>query len=152
MAEDFTQRLPYLMRMVSQVLSQQLERALRPHGLTHAQLAALAQLSLNPSSGTSGAELARGAVVTAQSMSTAIASLLERGLVVRTPHPTHGRVLEVAITAEGSEVLARAQIAAKAVEDRAVAQLSQKEHAELTTLMRKVVRTLGLQVTESALR
>jgi DNA-binding MarR family transcriptional regulator len=62
-----------------------------------------------------GAELAtRG--VTPQSMSTAIGSPPERGLVVRTPHPTRGRVLEVRITTEGTRLLERAQAAAKTVE------------------------------------
>jgi DNA-binding MarR family transcriptional regulator len=147
-AQDFSQRLPYTMRMVSQALSQQLERTLRPLGLTHAQLAALAQLGLDRSHGFSGAELANRAGVTPQSMSTAIASLLERELVVRTPHPTHGRVLEVRITAEGARLLERAQAAAKTVEDRAVAQLSDEEHAQLSSLVHRVMETLDLYVIE----
>jgi DNA-binding MarR family transcriptional regulator len=134
--------------MVSQALSQQLERTLRPLGLTHAQLAALAQLGLDRSHGFSGAELANRAGVTPQSMSTAIASLLERELVVRTPHPTHGRVLEVRITSEGARLLERAQAAAKTVEDRAVAQLSDEEHAHLSSLVHRVMETLDLYVIE----
>ena len=146
MDQDFSGRLPYTVRMVSQALSQQLDRTLRPIGLTHAQVAALAQLGLEPSCGFSGAELASRAGVTPQSMSTAIGSLLERGLVVRTPHPTHGRVLEVRITADGAALLSRAQAAAKTVEDRAVAQLSEDEHAQLKGLIHKVMQTLDLDV------
>jgi DNA-binding MarR family transcriptional regulator len=148
MAQELIQRLPYTMRMVSQALSQQLERTLRPLGLTHAQLAALAQLELQPSSGLSGAELAIRAGVTPQSMSTAIGSLLDRGLVVRTPHPTHGRVLEVRITAEGTRLVERAKGAAKTVEDRAVAQLSAEEHDQLSSLIHRVMQTLDIYVTE----
>ena len=146
MDQDFSERLPYTMRMVSQALSQQLERTLRPLGLTHAQLAALTQLGLEPSSGYSGAELASRAGVTPQSMSTAVASLLERDLVVRTPHPTHGRVLEVRITPEGAALLARAQSAAKTVEDRAVAQLSEAEYTQLKGLIYKLMQTLDIYV------
>lgn len=145
MPDDFTQRLPYMARTLSNALSQQLERTLRPHGLTHAQLGALAQLALGPSAGMSGAELAHGADVTAQSMSTAIGSLLDRGLVGRTPHPTHGRVLQVRITDAGTEVLDRAQTATRAVEERAVATLSDRERTELTRLMHQVMDTLGLR-------
>ena len=148
MAQDFSQRLPYTMRMVSQALSQQLERTLRPLGLTHAQLGALVQLGLDQSHGFSGAELANRAGVTPQSMSTAIGSLLERGLVVRTPHPTHGRVLEVRITDDGVRLLKRAQGAAKTVEDRAVAQLSDEEHAQLSSLIHRLMDTLDLYVIE----
>jgi len=68
-------------------------------------------------SGFSGAELANRAGVTPQSMSIAVGSLLDRVLVVRTPHPTHGRVPEVRITAERAQLLERAQAEAKTVED-----------------------------------
>lgn len=148
MTQDFSQRLPYTLRMVSQALSQQLERTLRPLGLTHAQLGALVQLGLDQSRGFSGSELANRTGVTPQSMSTAIGSLLERDLVVRTPHPTHGRVLEVRITSEGVRLLGRAQAAAKTVEDRAVAQLSDEEHAQLSSLIHRVMETLDLYVIE----
>ncbi len=144
-AEDFTQCLPYMARTLSNALSQQLERTLHPHGLTHAQLGALAQLALGPATGMSGAELAHGADVTAQSMSTAVASLLERGLVDRTPHPTHGRVLQVRITAAGADLLDRAQAATRSVEDRATAALSAAERAELKRLTHRVMDTLGLR-------
>lgn len=150
MVTDFSQRLPYTMRMVSQTLSQQLERTLRPLGLTHAQLGALAQLGMDRSCGFSGAQLATRAGVTPQSMSTAIASLLERYLVIRTPHPTHGRVLEVRITDKGTELLNRAQEATKVVEDRAVAALSDDEHIQLTSLIRKIMRTLDLYVVDQS--
>jgi DNA-binding MarR family transcriptional regulator len=81
-------------------------------------------------------------------MSSAIGSLLERGLVVRTPHPTHGRVLEVRITAEGAQLLERAKAAAKTVEDRAVAQLSAEEHVQLSGLLQRIMQTLDVYVTE----
>jgi DNA-binding MarR family transcriptional regulator len=150
-AQDFSERLPYTMRMVSQALSQQLERTLRPLGLTHAQLAALAQLGRDPNLGYSGADLANRAGVTPQSMSSAIGSLLERGLVVRTPHPTHGRVLEVRITESGAALLQRAEAAATTVEDRAVAQLSDEEQAQLSALIHKLMQTLDLYVVERVL-
>ncbi|WP_433263545.1 MarR family winged helix-turn-helix transcriptional regulator [Actinosynnema sp. CS-041913] len=148
MVRDYGQRLPYMMRMVSNALSQDLERALRPFSLNHAQFAALAQLGLEHPDGLSGAELGHRAGVTAQSMSTAIASLLDRGLVVRTPHPTHGRILEVRITAEGRRLVERAQEAAKSVEDRAVAGLTPAQQDELRALLRHMTRILGLYVPE----
>jgi DNA-binding MarR family transcriptional regulator len=144
-AQDFTQCLPYMLRTTTQVLYQQMERTLRPHELTQAQLAVLAQLGMDPDRGTSGADLAHGAGMTAQAMSTAIAGLLERGLVDRTPHPTHGRVLEVRITPAGAELLDLAQEATIAVERRAVAQLSTDEQAELKRLVGQIMETLGLR-------
>ncbi|WP_165495098.1 MarR family winged helix-turn-helix transcriptional regulator [Actinomadura roseirufa] len=148
MVRDYGQRLPYMMRMVSNALSQQLERTLRRFSLNHAQFAALAQLGLEHPGGLSGAELGHRAGVTAQSMSAAIASLVERELVVRTPHPTHGRILEVRITEEGLALVERAQEAAKDVEDRAVAGLTQAQQDELRALLRQMTRTLDLYVPE----
>ncbi|WP_413804835.1 MarR family winged helix-turn-helix transcriptional regulator [Streptomyces sp. OE57] len=148
MVEDFGQRLPYMMRMVSTALSQQLDRTLRKFSLTHAQLAALAQLGLEKPNGLSGAELCRRAGVTAQSMSSAIASLLDRGLVVRAPHPTHGRILDVRITESGLDLLERAQAATKAVEDRALATLTAAQQRELRALMRQIMADMDLYLPE----
>ncbi len=144
--DDYAQRLPYLMRVTSNALSQQLERALRPFGLTHAQLAALAQLTHPEANGLSSAELGYRAGVTPQSMSTAVASLLERGLIQRTPHPTHGRVLEVRITPAGAELCKSAQIATKSVETRAVAGLTPDQQSELRLSLRHMMTVLGLFV------
>ncbi|TDD93953.1 MarR family winged helix-turn-helix transcriptional regulator [Actinomadura rubrisoli] len=148
MVRDYGQRLPYMMRMVSNALSQQFERVLRGFSLNHAQFAALAQLGLEHPDGLSGAELGYRAGVTAQSMSAAVASLLDRGLVTRTPHPTHGRILEVRITGEGLELIERAQAAAKRVEDRAMAELTPAQQDELRSLLRQITRTLDLYVPE----
>lgn len=147
MVDHYAQRLPYLMRVTSHALSQQLERTLRPFELTHAQLAALAQLGLPSTDWLSSAELAHRAGVTAQSMSEAVASLLQRGLVVRTRHPTHGRLLEVRITQEGEQLCECAQAATQAIEDRALAGLPAEEKEELRRLLRQVMQSLGLFVT-----
>lgn len=146
MGEDFGQRLPYMMRRVSNSLSQQLDRALRGFSLTHAQLAALAQLGLEDPNALSGAELGHRAGVTAQSMSAALASLLERGLVVRAPHPTHGRILQVRITPAGVELLDRVQAATKRVEERALACLTEQQQAQLRTLLRQMMREMDIYV------
>lgn len=92
MPDDFGQRLPYLMRRVSNALSQRLERTLKDFSLNHAKLAALAQLGLCHPDGLLSAELGHRTGVTAQSMSAAVATLLEQGFVTRAPHPDHGRM------------------------------------------------------------
>lgn len=136
------------MRMVSASLSQQLERSLRPLGLTHAQLAALAQLEVAAPEALSGATMGHRAGVTPQSMSSAIASLLERGLVVRAPNPRHGRVLDVRVTSTGSALLQKAQAATEVVERRSVAALSDDEQRELRRLLTTMMVTLDLYLPE----
>jgi DNA-binding MarR family transcriptional regulator len=147
--EDFGQRLPYMMRMVSNELSRQLERVLRPFSLTHAQLAALAQLGVARPGALTSAELGRRAGVTAQSMSTATASLLDRGLVIRAPDPTHGRKLDIQITAAGMELLERAQAATKRVEERALAPLTPDQQHEFRTVLRQLMLAMDVYVPES---
>jgi DNA-binding MarR family transcriptional regulator len=144
MAMNFEQRLPYLMRRVSTALGQPVDRALRDFSLTHTQLGVLAQLDLVRPEPLSGATLGERNGVTPQSMSTAIAGLLERGLVTRAPHPTHGRILQVRITPPGTELLAQAQEAIWKAEDRALAFLDDQQQRELANELRGMMRELGL--------
>jgi len=149
MAQDFSQRLPYMARMVSNVLWHQLEQALRRFSLTHAQLAALAQLGLEHPHALSGAQMGHRVGVTAQAMSNAIADLLDRGLVTRQPNPNHGRILDVTITEDGMDLLDRAQIAGKDVEDRAMTELTPAQQRQLKGLLRKVMVSLDLYLPDT---
>ena len=144
MAENFEERLTYLMRRVSTALGQHVDRALRDFGLTHAQLGALAQLGLVDPQALSAATMAERNGITAQSMSTAIAGLLERGLVDREPHPTHGRILQVRITPKGAELLARAHVATRKAEDRALAFLDEEQQRVLRSVLRTMMHAMDL--------
>jgi DNA-binding MarR family transcriptional regulator len=80
-----------------------MEVALRPHGLSAAQYAALSVLARDP--GVSGADLARGCNISPQAMNGLLATLHREGLVERHPHPTHGRILQLNLTKEGQRRL-----------------------------------------------
>lgn len=144
MAQAFEQRFTYLVRRVSNELAQHVDRALRDFALTHSQFGALTQLSLVCPEALSAATMAERNGVTAQSMSTAVAGLLTRGLVDREPHPTHGRILQVRITPEGAKLLAEAQKAVHQAEDRALSALDQDRLREAERLLRAIMRELGL--------
>lgn len=137
-------RIAYLVRMLSNTMNQQVERALRPLDLTQAQLAALAQLAISAPVRLSSAELGRRAGVTAQGMWSAISTLEQRELVERSPHPTHGRVLEIGITDQGNEILDKAQELAAPVDARAMALLSQDEQQQLRALLLKTMTALNI--------
>ncbi len=143
-AENFEERLTYLMRRVSTALAQNVDRALRDFSLTHAQYGALAQLGLVDPEALSAATMAERNGITAQSTSTAIAGLLDRGLVRREPHPSHGRILQVRITPAGSELLARAHAATGKAEDRALAFLDEKQQHVLRGALRTMMQAMGL--------
>jgi len=79
------------------------------------------------------AELAREEGVKPQSMGATIAALAELGWVVRTPHPTDGRQVNIELTAKGAEARSSAQHAKRAWLTQAIAQLTAQEQETLFT-------------------
>ncbi|WP_417555050.1 MarR family winged helix-turn-helix transcriptional regulator [Microbacterium sp.] len=142
MAEDFGRRLPYLLRRVTGALSQRLDEDLHEFRLTQSQLSALALLSVEPE-GLSGAELSIRSGVTPQSMSAAVGGLADRGLIVRTPHPTHGRILVCRITPAGTDLLERVQRTTRD-SSRYDAGLSAAQQEQLRGLLTYMMRALDL--------
>lgn len=149
MGEDFGQRLPYLLRRVNGALSQRLDEDLREFGLTQSQLSALAILDFAHPAGLSGATLSARSGVTAQSISTAIAGLVERGFVTRSPHPEHGRIKECRITPSGSDTVRRIQQATRDG-DRYDAGLSTTQQDDLRELLTIMMRSFGLHLPADA--
>ena len=96
----------YLLKRAHQAFCTATDAALRPHGVTNAQYAALA--ILEQAEGLSGAELARRCFVTPQTMNEIVVGLERSGLVARRPHATHGRVLEASLTQRGRRSWPRA--------------------------------------------
>ncbi len=114
-----------------------MDRALRDVVMTTAQYSALSALEAAP--GLWGAELARRSFVTPQTMNAILAKLESAGLVVRRPHPTHGRVLQACLTKLGEESVARAHGLVEAVEGRMLDRLCQDgRHRLLEALRRRI--------------
>lgn len=89
----------YLLRQAWHALRGAMDAALRAHGLTSAQYGVLSVLARDP--GASAADLARACNTTPQAMNGVLATLERDALVERGPHPTHGRIRQVTLTAEG---------------------------------------------------
>ena len=70
-----------------------MERALADLGVTPPQFVVLTMLRAYP--GLSGADLARVALLTPQTVGVIIRNLERDGAIRKTPHPVHGRVLQV---------------------------------------------------------
>jgi DNA-binding MarR family transcriptional regulator len=104
----------YLLRQASSTLRSAVDATLRTHGLTAAQYGVLSVLARDP--GSSGAELARACTTTPQAMTGVLATLEREGLIERRPHPTHGRILQVSLTAEGEQRLEAANPAVRGLE------------------------------------
>jgi DNA-binding MarR family transcriptional regulator len=77
------------------------------------------------------ADLARAESVKPQSMGATIASLEERGLVERKPHPTDGRQVNIELTAKGVAVRRSVGDAKRTWLAQAIAQLDDEEQETL---------------------
>ena len=87
------------------------------------------------------ADLARAEAMKPQSMGTTIAALEELGLVERTPHPTDGRQMRIALTAKGTAMRKSALDAKRTWLAEAIAQLDaadQKNLAAVTALITRL--------------
>src|ERR1700691_5495685 len=99
-------RLGYVLKRAQHALRTSMDGRLSHLGMTTAQFNVLSAVELQP--GISNASLARGAFVTAQSMLGIVANLEKMGLLRRTPHQIHGRIMQSELTKKGSAVLASA--------------------------------------------
>ena len=90
----------YLLRQTIHAFNTAMENGLREHGLSSPQFGALFVLAAEP--GLSAADLARAMGTTPQAANVLVAGMVNDGLVERTPHPTHGRILEIYPTDEGT--------------------------------------------------
>jgi DNA-binding MarR family transcriptional regulator len=95
--------LGYLLRQAAGAYRLRLDRAFADLGITPAQFAVMTMLKAYP--GQSNADIARLAVLTPQTTGVIIANLERAGLIERRHHATHGRILQVELTASGRELL-----------------------------------------------
>lgn len=89
------------------------------------------------------ADLARAEAVKPQSMAVAIASLVELGLVERTPHPTDGRQMNIRLTSKGVMLRKRVKEAKETWLAQALSKLNKQEQATMlkaAELMKDIVQ------------
>lgn len=121
--------------------------ALRPFELTVAQYAALMSLHYVP--GQSSAQLSRAAAVTPQTMGQTLDKLEAKGLVKREPSKLHRKVHVVSLTPAGEALVLRADVVARAIEQRLGEAFTDEERAQLRELLRRATASLrGESVTE----
>jgi DNA-binding MarR family transcriptional regulator len=117
--------LAYLLRQAQAATRLAFERALGELGVTVPQFAVLTMLKAYP--GLSGADLARVAVLTPQTVGVIIRNLERDGAITKTPHPVHGRVLQWTLTPRGQKLLEQCRTHALTLERRLAAGLSAQD-------------------------
>jgi DNA-binding MarR family transcriptional regulator len=132
--------LAYLLRQAQAATRLTLERALADLGITPPQFAVLTMLKAHP--GLSGADLARVALLTPQTVGVIIRNLERDGAIRKTPHPVHGRVLQWTLTRRGGTLLEKCRRHVKALERRLMTGLSAKAQATVRRWLSKIAADL----------
>jgi DNA-binding MarR family transcriptional regulator len=132
--------LAYLLRQAQGATRLTMERALADLGVTPPQFAVLTMLRAYPA--LSGADLARVALLTPQTVGVIIRNLERDGAIRNTPHPVHGRVLQWTLTRRGGALLDKCRRPVKTLERRLVAGLSAKAQATVRRWLSKIAADL----------
>ena len=132
--------LAYLLRQAQAATRLTQERALAGLGITPPQFAVLTMLKAHP--GLSGADLARVALLTPQTVGVIIRNLERDGAIRKTPHPVHGRVLQWTLTRRGGTLLEKCRRHVTALERRLMAGLGAKAQATVRRWLSKIAADL----------
>jgi DNA-binding MarR family transcriptional regulator len=128
--------LAYLLRQAQAATRLTMQRALAELGVTSPQFVVLTMLRAYP--GLSGADLARVALLTPQTVGVIIRNLERDGAIRKTPHPIHGRVLQWTLTRRGAVLLDKCRRHVQAVERRLVAGLSAKSQVAVRRWLARI--------------
>jgi DNA-binding MarR family transcriptional regulator len=91
--------LTYLLRQANAAVRLALDRALAREGMTYPQQSALTIIRAYDA--ISAADLARISLLTPQTVNAIVRTLEARGAIRKARDPAHGRILRLAVTAEG---------------------------------------------------
>ena len=138
--QNTADRPGYLIKRAQAALHAQMARALHEHGITLAQFAVLTALAEEP--GLSNAELARRAFITPQSMNENLRELEQRAWIIRSHHPTHGRIRQTELTEQGRATLQDCDAAVTAIEQRMLADLDPDQRHQLAEALRTCIAAL----------
>jgi DNA-binding MarR family transcriptional regulator len=132
--------LGYLLRQAQAAARLTLERSLGELGVTVPQFVVLTMLKAYP--GLSGAELARVALLTPQTVGVIIGNLERDGAIQKTPHPVHGRKLQWTLTPHGLTLLEQCRKRALAQERRLAEGLTSKDERLIRQWLARIAASL----------
>jgi DNA-binding MarR family transcriptional regulator len=118
-----------------------MERALAALGVTPPQFVVLTMLKAYP--GLSGADLARVALLTPQTVGVIIRNLERAGSIEKNPHPVHGRVLMWTLTRSGMVLVGNCRRLVVALERRLDAGLSGQSQLTVRRWLARIAADLS---------
>jgi DNA-binding MarR family transcriptional regulator len=132
--------LAYLLRQAQAAARLTLERSLGEIGVTPPQFVVLTMLKAYP--GLSGADLARVALLTPQTVGVIIRNLERDGAIQKTPHPVHGRILQWTLTRHGLTLLEKCRRPVMLLERRLAAGLNAQALAAIRRWLAQIAADL----------
>jgi DNA-binding MarR family transcriptional regulator len=132
--------LGYLLRQAQAATRLTIERALADLGVTPPQFVVLTMLKAYP--GLSGADLARVALLTPQTVGVIIRNLERDGAIEKSPHPVHGRMLQWTLSRRGLALLGKCRRRVMAVERRLARGLSPAAQAAIRRWLSRIALSL----------
>src|SRR5690349_14666327 len=135
-------RISYAVARLERAVRAEIAERVRPYGLTTLQYTTLSVLHRHGAP-LSNAQLARRSYMTPQAMIEVIDALETKGLIRRTPHPNHGRLLPATLTPKGKRVLADCERVVDEMEDSMLADLTARERTAFRNALTSSVRALG---------
>jgi DNA-binding MarR family transcriptional regulator len=140
--QDKPGRIGFLLKSLQHSLRQTIDEALRKQGieLSFAHFVALFNLHHDP--GISGAQLARRAMVSAQTMNSALRALEQGGRIERRAHPDSRRADSWTLTESGLHELARAREVGSGVFRKMLGALDSNEVALFENCLARCVAAL----------
>jgi DNA-binding MarR family transcriptional regulator len=132
--------LAYLLRQAHAAARLAMERSLADLGVTTPQFVVLTMLRAYP--GLSGADLARVALLTPQTVGVIVRNLERDGAIAKAPHPVHGRMLQWTLTRRGARLLQDCRRRALALERRLAAGLDAGSQLTVRRWLSKIATDL----------
>jgi DNA-binding MarR family transcriptional regulator len=133
--------LGYLLRQAQAASRLQMERTLADLGVTPPQFVVLTMLKAYP--GLSGADLARVALLTPQTVGVIIRNLERAGAIRKQPHPVHGRVLMWTLTRSGMDLVGKCRRLVLALERRLAAGLTARTQLTVRRWLARIAADLS---------
>jgi DNA-binding MarR family transcriptional regulator len=124
------------LRRTQHAVRTRLDAELGATGLTTPQYAVLGTLKREGEF--SASDLAREFGMTAQTLNVLVKALEADGLLRRSPHPTHGRILLASLTAAGRRALERGEALGLAVQDRVLAGIPASDRQTLMRVLKTI--------------
>ena len=134
-------RAAQMMKRILIHFRSQMDEALRPQGVTTAQLHLLKTIREEP--GASGARLARLCYMTPQSAQSLLTGLERDGWIVRSKGRGNDRILAARLTPEGEKLLETAEKAAKVIEGKLWRGVAEDSIEALNGVLEQCLENLG---------